>query len=159
MTKHSVNLSPAISYESEGLGEDPTPGLGSRDPLQGKWEKAQTETLDGKVVQVHPRELGLWAGRFSAEELDDLVIPKRTLARRRALGEVLTLEETDKALRLARITVEADRVFGDPAKASRWLRKASPALSGHPPLALLKSETGGRAVEDLLGQIDHGMFA
>ena len=58
----------------------------------------------------------------------DLVVPKRTLARRRAGNELLTVEETDKALRLKRIAVQAERVFGDPAKAHRWLRKPKRAL-------------------------------
>ena len=159
MTNASLKSSAPAPYEHEGFGETPVLGLGALEPLQHKWEQAQAETLDGKAVQLSPRELGLWAGRFTAEELDELVIPKRTLARRRARHEALTVEETDKALRLARISAEADRVFGDPEKSSRWLRKKSAALSGNTPLALLKSETGARAVDDLLGQIDHGMFS
>lgn len=126
--------------------------------LAAKWEAAQAIALSGRPLQLHPRELGFWSGRFSAEELDELVIPKRTLARRRARREPLTIEETDKAFRLARISSEADRVFGDPARAARWLRKPNAALAGNRPLDLLKSETGSRAVDELLGQIDHGMF-
>lgn len=147
------------AFDHQGFGEAPVLEVGALEPLQDRWEQAQVETLSGKVVQLNPRELSLWAGRFTAEELDELVIPKRTLARRRAQNEALTVEETDKALRLARISAEADRVFGDPAKSSRWLRKKSAALSGNTPLALLRSETGARAVDDLLGQIDHGMFS
>jgi putative toxin-antitoxin system antitoxin component (TIGR02293 family) len=128
-------------------------------PLSAKWEQAQAETLGGKVVQLHPRELGFWAGRFSSDELDELVIPKRTLARRKARHESLTVDETDKALRLARISSEADRVFSDPEKSFRWLRKPNAALAGNRPLDLLKSETGSRAVDEVLGQIDHGMFS
>ena len=126
---------------------------------QGKWDEAQAATLNGTPVQLDPRELGFWACRFSGEEMDILVIPKRTLARRKANREKLTIEETDKALRLARVAAEADRVFGDPGKSSRWLRKRNAALGGNSPLDLLKSETGARAVDDLLGQIDHGLFS
>ncbi len=126
--------------------------------LSATWEQAQADSLSGKVVQLNPRQLGCWSGRFSAEELDELVIPKRTLARRRARHEALTVEESDKALRLARISSEADRVFGSPDKSSRWLRKSNAALAGNRPIDLLKSETGSRAVDELLGQIDHGMF-
>ena len=131
------------------------PGTG----LAAKWDEAQAATLNGTPVQLDPRELGFWACRFSGEEMDILVIPKRTLARRKANREKLTIEETDKALRLARVAVEADRVFGDPGKSSRWLRKRNAALGGNSPLDLLKSETGARAVDDLLGQIDHGLFS
>lgn len=126
--------------------------------LAAKWDEAQAATLSGVPVQLRPRELHFWSSRFSADEIDDLVIPKRTLARRTANREALTIEETDKAMRLARIVTEADRVFGNPEKSARWLRKRNAALGNHTPLQLLKSETGARAVDDLLGQIDHGLF-
>jgi putative toxin-antitoxin system antitoxin component (TIGR02293 family) len=121
-------------------------------------EQAQAQTLRGQITPIKPAELASWASRFSLAEIEELIVPKRTLARRRARREPLNLEETDKALRLARISAEADRVFGSPSKASRWLRKPNAALGGQTPLALLKTETGARAVDELLGQIDHGMF-
>jgi putative toxin-antitoxin system antitoxin component (TIGR02293 family) len=130
----------------------------SSERMSDIWEEAQAQAVLGKTVSLKPKELVRWSKRFSAAEIEELVIPKRTLARRTAKGEALTQEETDKALRLARIAAEADRVFGSPEKASRWLRKPNPALSGQTPLELLKSETGSRAVDELLGQIDHGMF-
>jgi putative toxin-antitoxin system antitoxin component (TIGR02293 family) len=96
---------------------------------------------------------------FSEEEIWALVVPKRTLARRIAGDEPLTVEETDKAIRLERIAALADRVFGDPAKARRWLRKPKTMLNGATPVAFLASETGARTVEEMLYQIQHGMFA
>ena len=109
-------------------------------------------------MQLQPRDLGFWANRFTAEEIDEFIIPKRTLARRRARKEVLTVEETGKALRLARVISEADRVFGDASKSDRWLRRPNPVLGGGTPLLLLRSEAGGDAVVTLLNQIDHGIF-
>jgi len=131
-----------------------------KDPaeLSVTWEKAQVQIISGKTATLKLDELSRWTARFSNEEIGALVIPKRTLARRKAKHETLTLEETDKALRLARISSEADRVFGDPEKSARWLRQPNSALSGQTPLELLKSETGAIAVNELLGQIDHGMF-
>ena len=85
-------------------------------------------------------------------------MPKRTLARRKA-GEPLTVEETDKALRLERIAVQAERVFGDAEKAHRWLRKAKRELKGETPLAYLASEAGARTVEEMLFRIEYGIFA
>jgi putative toxin-antitoxin system antitoxin component (TIGR02293 family) len=96
---------------------------------------------------------------YSETEIFDLVVPKRTLARRRAEGALLTVEETDKAFRLKRIAVHAERVFGDPVKAYRWLRKPKRALNGQTPVAYLASEEGARAVEGMLIRIEHGMFA
>lgn len=96
---------------------------------------------------------------YSEDELFLLVVPKRTLARRRAGHEPLTVEETDKALRLRRIAVLAEKVFGEPAKAYRWLRKPKRTLSGETPVAFLASEEGARLVEEMLYRIDHGMAA
>lgn len=96
---------------------------------------------------------------FSDDEIHALVVPKRTLARRVAEGEPLTVEETDKAVRLARVDKLAARVFGDRAKASRWLRKPKASLGGQTPLSYLATEAGARAVEEMLNGIDHGIFA
>lgn len=96
---------------------------------------------------------------YSDEEIWTLVVPKRTLARRIAADEPLTIEETDKAVRLERIAALAGRVFGNPGKAHRWLRKAKQLLGGKTPLEFLASESGARQVEEMLYQIEHGMFA
>jgi putative toxin-antitoxin system antitoxin component (TIGR02293 family) len=96
---------------------------------------------------------------YSEEELSELVVPKRTLARRRSDDELLTIEETDKALRLRRIAMLAEQVFADRAKAHRWLRKPKRQLQGEAPLAYLASENGARIVEEMLRRIEHGIFA
>ena len=96
---------------------------------------------------------------YSEEEIFELVVPKRTLARRRAMSDLLTVEETDKALRLKRIAAQAQRVFGDRDKANRWLRKPKRELKGETPLAFLASEAGARLVEEMLHRIEHGIFA
>jgi len=111
-------------------------------------------------IRIRPNELKELAKHgYSEAEISDLVVPKRTLARRRAGRELLTVEETDRALRLKRIAVQAERVFGDPAKAHRWLRKPKRALNGATPVAFLVTETGARIVEGMLIRIEHGMFA
>ena len=81
---------------------------------------------------------------YSEDEIFALVVPKRTLARRKAANEPLTVEETDKALRLERIAVQAERVFGDAGKAHRWLRKAKRELQGRD-AARLSGERSRRA--------------
>ena len=96
---------------------------------------------------------------YTDEEIWTLVVPKRTLARRIAGNEPLTVEETDKALRLGRIAALADRVFGNPEKAHRWMRKPKHLLGGRTPVDFLASESGARQIEQMLYRIEHGMFA
>lgn len=96
---------------------------------------------------------------FSNDEVYKIVAPRRTLARRKQNNETLTLAESDRVLRLERISTMADRVFADHEKAQRWLRKESRALDGARPIDLLQSETGAHIVEQELHRIDYGMFA
>jgi putative toxin-antitoxin system antitoxin component (TIGR02293 family) len=112
------------------------------------------------AIRATPGALGdLTRHGYSEEEIWALVVPKRTLARRVAADEPLTVEETDKALRLERVATHAERVFGNPAKAHRWLRQPKNMLGGATPLAFLASETGARKVEEMLYQIEYGIFA
>ena len=112
------------------------------------------------ALRLLPDELSELARHgFSEAEIFALVVPKRTLARRRARKESLTVEESDKALRLKRIAVQAEKVFGDPEKAHRWLRKSKRALQGQTPVEFLATEAGARAVEEMLYRIEYGMFA
>jgi putative toxin-antitoxin system antitoxin component (TIGR02293 family) len=71
----------------------------------------------------------------------------------------LSRADSDRLVRLARVVVLADEVFGDPVKAHRWLRKPNRGLCGRIPLDLLRTGVGARAVEDVLQRIPHGVFA
>ncbi len=95
---------------------------------------------------------------FSMGEVQELVINPRTLRHRRARGERLSPEESDRVIRLGRTLSSAERTFGDRDRAWRWLRKANRSLGGHRPLDLLATETGARAVEESLIRLDEGMF-
>jgi putative toxin-antitoxin system antitoxin component (TIGR02293 family) len=92
-----------------------------------------------------------------ADEIARIVaLPKRTLARRRASG-VLSMSESERVVRLARAYARALDVLGDPAKAGRWLRASNRSLAGEAPIDLVETDVGARAVEDVLGRIEHGI--
>jgi putative toxin-antitoxin system antitoxin component (TIGR02293 family) len=98
-------------------------------------------------------------GGLSDAEVYRLVVPRRTLAHRIAKHQLLSKEESDKAVRVARITAMAEQVFGEPERAWRWLRKPKPRFDGKTPVEMLATEAGARLVEETIVQIDHGMFA
>jgi putative toxin-antitoxin system antitoxin component (TIGR02293 family) len=140
---------------------DPPSGRAGRASAEAAAESAEAfdVVVAGKhLFQLEPAALK-WLQNYSDEEIHTFVVPKRTLARRVAAREPLSVEETDKAVRLGRIDRLAADVFGDPAKAHRWLRKPKRALGGETPLAYLATEAGARAVEEMLNQIDHGILA
>jgi putative toxin-antitoxin system antitoxin component (TIGR02293 family) len=91
-------------------------------------------------------------------EIDAVIIPQRTLQHRRSRREKLTVEESDRVLRALRVLSLAESVYGSRERALGWLRKPHPRLDGRAPLSLLKTDTGSRIVEELLVQIDEGMF-
>lgn len=96
---------------------------------------------------------------FSSDEIYKIVGPRRTLKRRADNNERLSVAEADRVLRLKRVISFAERVFGDAAKANRWLRKSSIALDGAVPIELLETEEGARIVENEIGCIQHGIYA
>jgi putative toxin-antitoxin system antitoxin component (TIGR02293 family) len=96
---------------------------------------------------------------MSDEEIYSFIVPRRTLAHRKTRHESLTHDESDRAVRIARITALAEEVFGDDAKASRWLRKVKTRFEGRTPLEMLRTEAGARLVEEMLLQLDYGFAA
>lgn len=99
------------------------------------------------------RERGL-----TATELSDIVISPRTLKHRKARNEPLSQEETDRAVRVARIVGLAEEVFDNPDKALLWLRSPDDRLANRTPLNMLHTESGGRLVESMLWQLDEGIY-
>ena len=91
-------------------------------------------------------------------EVGQIVVAPRTVKHRKSRGERLSTEESERLLRVARVLALANRVFGDHDKALRWLREPDPRLNGRSCLSLLRTEAGGKFVENMLWQIDEGMF-
>lgn len=102
---------------------------------------------------------GLRRAGLTDDETYALVIPRRTLAHRRARREALSRDESDRVVRIARITALAGEVFGERERSWRWLRAPKRQFRGRSPLELLATETGARLVEELLYRIDEGIAA
>jgi putative toxin-antitoxin system antitoxin component (TIGR02293 family) len=96
---------------------------------------------------------------FSKQEIEQLIIPARTLRHRKTKREPLSVEESDRVVRLARIQATAEDVFGDFAKANRWLRESLGILDGKSPLEVARTESGARLIEQILAKIDWGAAA
>lgn len=92
-------------------------------------------------------------------EISEIVISPRTLKHRKARGESLSHEETDRMVRVARIVSLAENVFCDHAKALLWLRTADDRIGERTPLSMLQSDAGGRLIESMLWQIDEGVYS
>ena len=96
---------------------------------------------------------------LSLETLSKAInLPLRTLHRRGSQGR-LSPDESDRLYRLATVFHKAVDFFdGDVAAAKQWLSTPAPALGSKAPLDLINTYPGARAVESLIGQLEHGVF-
>jgi putative toxin-antitoxin system antitoxin component (TIGR02293 family) len=99
------------------------------------------------------------ASGMQFRDIYEIVLPARTLKHRKARRERLTADESDKFARLIRIFDHAAHVLGDKEKALHWLNEPKRRFDGRTPIQMLRTELGGRMVEEMLGQIEYGMFA
>ncbi len=121
-----------------------------------KTESEVLRIVEGRLApSVIKRLLALGLGHA---EIDAVIIPSRTLQHRRSRREKLTVEESDRVLRVIRVLSLTETIYGTRERALAWLRKPHPRLEGRTPLSLLQTDTGSRIVEELLIQIDEGMF-
>jgi putative toxin-antitoxin system antitoxin component (TIGR02293 family) len=103
-------------------------------------------------------EFSAYSG-FALKDLLEAVIPARTLKHRRQRNEPLSMDESDRLARVARLYELGVKIFGNPDKARRWLSKPKHRFDGRSPLAMMRTSLGGNAVEEMLYQIDEGVFA
>lgn len=96
---------------------------------------------------------------FSEQEVAEYVIPPRTRRHRKVRREPLTVDESDRLVRLARIQAVAEDVFGDADKANKWLREPLGILDGRSPLEVARTDSGARLIEQILAKIDWGAAA
>lgn len=96
---------------------------------------------------------------FSEQEVAEYVIPPRTRRHRKVRREPLTVDESDRLVRLTRIQAMAEDVFGDTGKANRWLRQSLGILDGRLPLEVARTDSGARLIEQILAKIDWGAAA
>jgi putative toxin-antitoxin system antitoxin component (TIGR02293 family) len=106
--------------------------------------------LDRLARQVAPEDAGF----------PHRLVPKATLARRRASQARLTPEEGARVARLAEIWAQALITWGSDTAARDFLARPHAMLDGRKPLdVVLASEFGRPVVEGILGRLRYGSAA
>ena len=128
-------------------------------------------TLGGVITNLHDLRLRVEEG-LPMESLDAVarhvavterqvavikygIVPRTTLARRRRL----TLVESERLERLARIMALAEYVWEDFGNALEFLHSEQKSLGGARPIDLARSELGAREVEELLMKMEYALPA
>jgi putative toxin-antitoxin system antitoxin component (TIGR02293 family) len=130
----------------------------------GDWLGLQSPASESEILRIVEGGLAtsvikrLASLGLEQAEINDTVIPSRTLQHRRSRHEKLTIAESDRVLCVIRVLSSAEIIYGSRERALAWLRRPHARLDGRAPLSLLQTDTGSRIVEELLTQIDEGMF-
>jgi putative toxin-antitoxin system antitoxin component (TIGR02293 family) len=111
--------------------------------------------LPFETLESFSSESGIGVGEIAAL----IELPERTLARRKVAGR-LTSGESERLLRLGKAFEQAVRLFeGNVPAAVAWLKTPKRALGDKSPWTYLQTEIGAHEVEDLIGQLEQGVFA
>jgi putative toxin-antitoxin system antitoxin component (TIGR02293 family) len=126
--------------------------------------------LDGSVRTTGELELAVSAGlpkraleRLSSRLYDDgrvasaykfQIVPLATWKRR---TKRLSVDESERTERLARVLAAAEFVWDDRAQAREWMSRPHRELEDRTPLEAARTELGARRVEDLLDRLFYGL--
>jgi putative toxin-antitoxin system antitoxin component (TIGR02293 family) len=102
---------------------------------------------------------GLAEAGITEQEIERFVIPQRTRRHRVERKQPLTIEESDRAVRLLRIQTVAEDTFGSREKAHRWLRRPLAEFNDETPFDISQTEAGARVIETILAKIAWGAAA
>ncbi|WP_280564168.1 antitoxin Xre/MbcA/ParS toxin-binding domain-containing protein [Chromohalobacter sp. 48-RD10] len=127
-------------------------GLPSRGP------KLHEALSEGIPYQVYTK-LASVSGLENKELARYVVIPPATLQRRAKAGR-FSVDEGDRLYRFAEVYKSAIDLFeGDKEQASKWLLHPVRGLGGKRPVEMIATTAGAEAVLDLIGRLEHGVFA
>ena len=110
--------------------------------------------LSVKVIYALQERTGVPRGMF----VDSITLSARTFSRRMA-ERILKPDESDRAVRIARVVARAEDALGSLEKARLWLSRPNRAINMVAPITLLDTDTGAQRVTDILGRIEHGTFS
>lgn len=134
------------------LGGEEILGIGVRDEVQ--LERRAREGFPVAVLQALQDQ-----GVLTQEDVYGWIIPRRTLSHRVRKHQSLSLEESNRVSRVARIFALASETLGSHERAREWLRRPLHQFGGRSPLEMLATDLGSHQVEVLLGRIAHGIGA
>lgn len=128
--------------------------LGAEIATPGDLERAIVKGLPSELVsfvveKIYPHQ----------REKSYQLIPRTTLTRKLVANQLLSVEESQKLERLARVYALALEVWESSESAREFLTRPHPMLDDRTPFEACLTELGARQVEEILGRILFGSAA
>ena len=128
--------------------------IGSEPATTTEWVARIRSGLPAASALAFKAALGLTNEELAAV----LGLSAKTAARLDPAKSHLDPVSGDRLVRSARLYAIAAEVLEDGPAAARWLKSPQRALGGAVPLELAQTDVGSRAVEALLGRMEHGVY-
>jgi putative toxin-antitoxin system antitoxin component (TIGR02293 family) len=84
------------------------------------------------------------------------IVPRPTLARYKREHRLLSLDQSDRVARLARVWAAANSVWKSKEATRRFLLEPHQLLEGRRPIDMAHTAVGARVVEEILGRLEYG---
>jgi putative toxin-antitoxin system antitoxin component (TIGR02293 family) len=127
-------------------------GLGASVRTVGQLESAVSAGLPKRALERLSARL--YVDRRAANAYKFKVVPQATWKRR---TRRLSVDESERTERLARVLAAAEYVWDDREQAREWINKPHRELAAQTPLEVARTELGARRVEDLLEKLFFGL--
>ncbi|WP_246153510.1 antitoxin Xre/MbcA/ParS toxin-binding domain-containing protein [Terriglobus albidus] len=127
-------------------------GLSSSIRTVGDLESAVSAGLPKRSLERLSARL--YEDRRVASAYKFKIVPAATWKRR---TKRLSIDESERTERLARVLAQAEYVWDDREQAREWMNKPHRELNDRTPLEVARTELGARRVEDLLDKLFYGL--
>ena len=119
---------------------------------------ARVRQIEEGIPVAAVREL-IRDSALTVADLSQIIAPRRTLDRRMKSDTPLSLDQSDRFSQFLRVFNLATRIFGSRAEAMDWLKAPKQRFDLRSPMEMMRTVEGGKAVETLLIQSEHGILA
>jgi putative toxin-antitoxin system antitoxin component (TIGR02293 family) len=127
-------------------------GLGEAVRTVGELESAVSAGLPKRSLELLSERL--YEDRKVASAYKFKVVPQATWKRR---SKRLSVGESERTERLARVLAQAEHVWDDREQAREWMSKPHRELNDKTPLDVAGTELGARRGEELLDKLFYGL--
>ena len=157
-----LHIVAVVTQQLQAIADTPRPAAAGRRRSQAPPAPSPSPLLIEKAVEgglprtalrhVAERIAGSDPAKIAALEWG--VVPKTTLERR---GTRLSLQESERTERLARLFVHARRALGTEAEARAFMTAPHPELDGRTPIEAARTDLGTSRAEQILNALEYGL--